>query len=171
MRGAGARGADRLCGVATFAAVAQERGTSLYGVPTMFIAELGLDDFESYDLGSLRTGIMAGSPCPVAVMKQVVEWMGMTEVTICYGMTETSPVSTQTRADDSLDRRVSTVGRVHPHLEVKVVDPKIGLTVPRRAGRVLHPGVLGDARVLEGAGQDPQTRSTRSGGCTPVTSR
>ncbi|MDQ3154195.1 MAG: AMP-binding protein, partial [Actinomycetota bacterium] len=116
---------------ATLAAVAQERCTSLYGVPTMFIAELGLPDFESYDLASLRTGIMAGSPCPVAVMKQVVERMGMTEVTICYGMTETSPVSTQTRADDSLDRRVSTVGRVHPHLEVKVVDPETGLTVPR----------------------------------------
>ena len=85
----------------------------------------------SYDLSSLRTGIMAGSPCPVEVMKQVVERMGMTEVTICYGMTETSPVSTQTRADDTLDRRVSTVGRVHPHVEVKVVDPETGLTLPR----------------------------------------
>jgi fatty-acyl-CoA synthase len=85
----------------------------------------------STDLSSLRTGIMAGSPCPVEVMKQVVERMGMTEVTICYGMTETSPVSTQTRADDTLDRRVSTVGRVHPHLEVKIIDPDTGLTVPR----------------------------------------
>jgi fatty-acyl-CoA synthase len=116
---------------ATLRAVAQERCTSLYGVPTMFIAELGAPDFESYDLSSLRTGIMAGSPCPVEVMKQVVDRMGMTEVTICYGMTETSPVSTQTRADDTVDRRVSTVGRVHPHVEVKVVDPATGRTVPR----------------------------------------
>jgi len=114
----------------TLATVAAERCTSLYGVPTMFIAELALD-IDAYDLSSLRTGIMAGSPCPVEVMKQVVERMGMTEVTICYGMTETSPVSTQTRADDSLDRRVSTVGRVGPHLEVKIVDPETGLTVPR----------------------------------------
>ncbi|OLL85507.1 Acetoacetyl-CoA synthetase / Long-chain-fatty-acid--CoA ligase [Pseudonocardia sp. Ae263_Ps1] len=116
---------------ATLKAVEQERCTSLYGVPTMFIAELNDPDFASYDLSSLRTGIMAGSPCPVEVMKQVVERMGMTEVTICYGMTETSPVSTQTRADDSLDLRVSTVGRVHPHLEVKVVDPETGKTLPR----------------------------------------
>jgi fatty-acyl-CoA synthase len=116
---------------ATLRAVAQERCTSLYGVPTMFIAELGVPDFDSYDLSSLRTGIMAGSPCPVEVMKQVVDRMGMTEVTICYGMTETSPVSTQTRADDTLDRRVSTVGRVHPHVEVKVVDPVTGRTLPR----------------------------------------
>ncbi|MGH3781686.1 MAG: AMP-binding protein [Pseudonocardiaceae bacterium] len=117
---------------ATLSAVAQERCTSLYGVPTMFITMLADADFESHDLSSLRTGIMAGSPCPVEVMKQVVDRMGMTEVTICYGMTETSPVSTQTRADDTLDRRVSTVGRVHPHLEVKIVDPDTGLTVPRR---------------------------------------
>jgi fatty-acyl-CoA synthase len=116
---------------ATLEAVAAERCTSLYGVPTMFIAELADPSFESHDLSSLRTGIMAGSPCPVEVMKQVIERMGMAEVTICYGMTETSPVSTQTRADDSVDRRVSTVGRVHPHLEVKVVDPETGLTVPR----------------------------------------
>jgi fatty-acyl-CoA synthase len=116
---------------ATLRAVAQERCTSLYGVPTMFIAELGVADFDSYDLSSLRTGIMAGSPCPVEVMKQVVDRMGMTEVTICYGMTETSPVSTQTRADDTLDRRVATVGRVHPHVEVKVVDPATGRTLPR----------------------------------------
>ncbi|MGW0522165.1 AMP-binding protein [Crossiella sp. NPDC003009] len=116
---------------ATLAAVQEERCTSLYGVPTMFIAELADEDFDSYDLGSLRTGIMAGSPCPVEVMKQVIERMGMREVTICYGMTETSPVSTQTRADDSIQRRVSTVGRVHPHVEVKIVDPDSGLTVPR----------------------------------------
>jgi fatty-acyl-CoA synthase len=115
----------------TLQAVQDERCTSLYGVPTMFIAELALPNFADYDLSSLRTGIMAGSPCPVEVMKRVVSEMGMTEVTICYGMTETSPVSTQTGADDDLDRRTSTVGRVHPHLEVKVVDPATGLTVPR----------------------------------------
>jgi fatty-acyl-CoA synthase len=114
-------------------AVAAERCTSLYGVPTMFIAELATLDArpDTYDLSSLRTGIMAGSPCPVEVMKQVIDRMGMTEVTICYGMTETSPVSTQTRADDSLERRVSTVGRVHPHVEIKIINPDTGLTVPR----------------------------------------
>jgi fatty-acyl-CoA synthase len=117
----------------TLAAVQAERCTSLYGVPTMFIAELALPDFASYDLTTLRTGIMAGSPCPVEVMKRVVSEMHMDEVTICYGMTETSPVSTQTRADDDMDRRVSTVGRVHPHVEVKVIDPESGLVLPRGA--------------------------------------
>jgi fatty-acyl-CoA synthase len=116
---------------ATLAAVAQERITSLYGVPTMFIAELSLPDFATYDLSSLRTGIMAGSPCPVEVMKRVVAEMHMTEVAICYGMTETSPVSTMTRRDDGLARRTETVGRVMPHLESKVVDPATGLVVPR----------------------------------------
>ncbi|MFJ5228704.1 AMP-binding protein [Kitasatospora sp. NPDC088391] len=116
---------------ATLAAVAAERCTSLYGVPTMFIAELADPDFDSHDLSSLRTGIMAGAPCPTEVMKDVIGRMGMAEVSICYGMTETSPVSTQTRADDSVERRVSTVGRVGPHLEVKVVDPATGRTVPR----------------------------------------
>ncbi|WP_308272439.1 AMP-binding protein [Kitasatospora sp. SUK 42] len=116
---------------ATLAAVAAERCTSLYGVPTMFIAELADPDFARYDLSSLRTGIMAGSPCPAEVMKEVIGRMGMAEVSICYGMTETSPVSTQTRTDDSIERRVSTVGRVGPHLEVKVVDPATGRTVPR----------------------------------------
>ena len=116
---------------ATLAAVAAQQCTSLYGVPTMFIAELSDPSFETHDLSSLRTGIMAGSPCPVEVMKQVIERMGMTEVSICYGMTETSPVSTQTRVDDSIERRVSTVGQVHPHLEVKIVDPEGGATVPR----------------------------------------
>ncbi len=115
---------------ATLQAVQDERCTSLYGVPTMFIAELALPGFGDYDLSSLRTGIMAGSPCPVEVMKRVISDMHMAEVTICYGMTETSPVSTQTRAEDSLDRRVSTVGQVHPHLEVKVVDPATDLPVP-----------------------------------------
>jgi fatty-acyl-CoA synthase len=116
---------------ATLAAVQAERCTSLYGVPTMFIAELADPDFESFDLSSLRTGIMAGSPCPAEVMKQVIERMGIAEVSICYGMTETSPVSTQTRADDSIERRVSTVGGAGPHLEVKIVAPETGQTVPR----------------------------------------
>jgi fatty-acyl-CoA synthase len=116
---------------ATLQAVADEKCTSLYGVPTMFIAELALETFASYDLSSLRTGIMAGSPCPVEVMKRVVADMGATEVTICYGMTETSPVSTQTRYDDDLERRVSTVGAVHPHVEVKVIDAETGMVVPR----------------------------------------
>ena len=116
---------------ATLRAVQQERCTSLYGVPTMFIAELALPDFASYDLSSLRTGIMAGSPCPVEVMKRVVSEMHMEEVTIAYGMTETSPVSAQTRADEELERRVSTVGRVHPHVEVKVTDPETGRVLPR----------------------------------------
>ena len=115
----------------TLSAVEAESCTSLYGVPTMFIAMLGHDDIDRRDLSSLRTGIMAGSPCPVEVMKQVVERMGMTEVSICYGMTETSPVSTQTARDDSIDLRVSTVGRVHPHVEIKVIDPESGRTVPR----------------------------------------
>jgi fatty-acyl-CoA synthase len=115
---------------ATLQAVQDERCTSLYGVPTMFIAELGLPGFASYDLSSLRTGIMAGSPCPVEVMKRVVSEMHMTEVTICYGMTETSPVSTQTVAEDDMERRVSTVGRVHPHLEIKIVDAETGVIAP-----------------------------------------
>ena len=116
---------------ATLEAVAAEGVTSLYGVPTMFIAMLGHEDFDSFDLSSLRTGIMAGSPCPIEVMKKVVDRMHMAEVAICYGMTETSPVSTQTRADDPLERRVGTVGRVGPHVEVKVVDPDTGLIVER----------------------------------------
>ncbi|OZF56975.1 AMP-binding protein [Rhodococcus sp. 14-2470-1a] len=113
----------------TLAAVEQEKCTSLYGVPTMFIAELALPEFDSYDLSSLRTGIMAGSPCPTEVMKQVIERMGMAEVSICYGMTETSPVSLQTRSDDTIEQRVSTVGAVGPHLEVQIVDPVGGSTV------------------------------------------
>ncbi len=119
---------------AVLEAVQAERCTSLYGVPTMFIAELGEPDLDDYDLSTLRTGIMAGSPCPVEVMKQVVNRMNMDEVTIAYGMTETSPVSTQTSADDSLEHRVSTVGRVHPHVEIKIVDPDTGEIVPRGEG-------------------------------------
>jgi fatty-acyl-CoA synthase len=116
---------------ATLRAAQDERCTSLYGVPTMFIAEFALPDFASYDLSTLRTGIMAGSPCPVEVMKRVISEMHMSEVTIAYGMTETSPVSCQTRPDDDMERRVSTVGRVHPHIEVKIIDPETGLVVPR----------------------------------------
>ena len=115
----------------TLAAVERERCTTLYGVPTMFIAELAEPEFGRFDLSSLRTGVMAGSPCPVEVMKRVVADMGMTEVTICYGMTETSPVATQSRRDDDLRRRVATVGTPLPHVEVKIVDPATGLTVPR----------------------------------------
>ncbi|KJF20417.1 AMP-binding protein [Rhodococcus sp. AD45-ID] len=116
---------------AALEAVQAEKCTSLYGVPTMFIAELALPEFDTFDLSSLRTGIMAGSPCPVEVMKQVIDRMGMAEVSICYGMTETSPVSLQTRSDDSIEQRTETVGRVGPHLEIKIVDPATGLTVPR----------------------------------------
>src|SRR5215216_1528378 len=116
---------------AVLSTVQEERCTSLYGVPTMFIAELSHPRFEEFDLSSLRTGIMAGSPCPIEVMKQVIDRMHMEEVTICYGMTETSPVSTQTAAGDSLEKRTQTVGRVHPHLEVKLMDPATGRTVAR----------------------------------------
>jgi len=115
----------------TLRAVQEERCTSLYGVPTMFIAQLAHPELDSFDFGSLRTGVMAGSPCPEKVMRQVIDRMNMSEVTIAYGMTETSPVSTQTRADDSLERRVGTVGRVHPHVELRVVDPATGTVVPR----------------------------------------
>lgn len=119
----------------TLEAVSAERCTSLYGVPTMFIAELALPDFSEYDCSTLRTGIMAGSPCPVEIMKRVQTEMHMPEVTICYGMTETSPVSTQTAVDDPLDKRTGTVGRVHPHLEVKIVD---------ESGRIVPRGVPGE---------------------------
>ena len=128
---------------ATLAAVEAERCTSLYGVPTMFIAELDHARFRDYDLTSLRTGIMAGSPCPIEVMKRVQSEMHMAEVTICYGMTETSPVSFQSGIDDSADRRVSTVGRIHPHVEAKVVDPSTGRILPRGTpGELLTRGYL-----------------------------
>ena len=116
---------------ASLQAVQEERCTSLYGVPTMFIAELELPEFDDFDLSSLRTGIMAGSPCPVEVMRKVIDRMHMAEVTICYGMTETSPVSTQTSADDDIDHRTATVGRVHPHVEIKIIDPATGMSVDR----------------------------------------
>jgi len=117
--------------LATMRTAQDERCTSLYGVPTMFIAELEHPEFGGFDFSSLRTGIMAGSPCPVEVMKKVQTAMNMTEVTICYGMTETSPVSTQSNTDDPLEKRVATVGPVHPHVEIKVVDPATGRVVPR----------------------------------------
>ncbi len=137
---------------ATLEAVSTERCTSLYGVPTMFIAQLGEASFPSYDVSTLRTGIMAGSPCPVEIMKQVTAFMP--EVTICYGMTETSPVSTQTRADDTLERRTATVGRVHPHVTVKVVDPETGEPVERGTTGELCTAGYG---VMLGYWNDPDT--------------
>ena len=117
--------------LATMETVEKERCTSLYGVPTMFIAELDHPDFARFDFSSLRTGIMAGAPCPVEVMKKVQTAMSMPEVTICYGMTETSPVSTQSSTDDPLEKRVATVGSVHPHVEIKVIDATTGAVVAR----------------------------------------
>ncbi|WP_298415423.1 AMP-binding protein [Brevibacterium sp.] len=117
--------------VATMSAVTEERATSLYGVPTMFIAELEHPRFSDFDFSTLRTGVMAGSPCPVNTMRRVIDDMNMSEVAICYGMTETAPVSMMTRVDDSLEARTQTVGRVMPHLEIKIVDPVTGQTVPR----------------------------------------
>ena len=121
--------------LATLQTVEAEKCTALYGVPTMFIAELGHPDMKRFDLSSLRTGIMAGSPCPIEVMRRCVNEMNMSEVTIAYGMTETSPVSTQTSFDDPLERRVATVGRVHPHVEIKIVDSD---------GRIVPVGVPGE---------------------------
>ena len=138
--------------LAVLETVEAERCTSLYGVPTMFIAELDHPDFGRYDLATLRTGIMAGSTCPVEVMKQVVSRMHMDEVTICYGMTETSPVSTQTSQSDTLELRVSTVGRVHPHVEIKIVDSDTGQTVARgQTGELLTRGYS----VMLGYWDDP----------------
>ncbi|MTD45331.1 AMP-binding protein [Conexibacter sp. W3-3-2] len=138
---------------ATLRAVAQERCTSLYGVPTMFIAMLADPTFPEHDLTSLRTGIMAGSPCPTEVMRRVVDEMHMEEVSIAYGMTETSPVSTQTRRDDPLERRVGSIGRVGPHVEVKIVDPLTGLTVPRgQTGEFCTRGYS----VMRGYWNDPE---------------
>ena len=138
---------------ATLAAVAAERCTSLYGVPTMFIAALDHPRFGDYDLKSLRTGIMAGSPCPVEVMKRVIDRMHMSEVGIAYGMTETSPVSTQTAFDDPVQKRVGTVGRVHPWVEIKVVDPATGETAPRgTSGELCTRGYS----VMRGYWNDPE---------------
>jgi fatty-acyl-CoA synthase len=135
----------------TLEAVEREQATALYGVPTMFIAELDLPDFAGYDLSSLRTGIMAGSPCPVEVMKRVISQMNLAEITICYGMTETSPVSFQTATEDRLERRVASVGRVHPHVQVKVVDAQ-GRCVPRGVQGELH---TRGYSVMKGYWQEP----------------
>jgi fatty-acyl-CoA synthase len=138
---------------ATLAAVQAERCTSLYGVPTMFIATLEHPRFADFDLASLRTGIMAGSPCPVEVMKKVQADLHMDQVTICYGMTETSPVSFQTGPDDPVDKRVATVGKVHPHVEVKVIDPDSGRVVARgTTGELCTRGYV----VMLGYWEDPQ---------------
>ena len=127
--------------LAAMQTVQAERCTALYGVPTMFIGELDHPRFSEFDFSSLRTGIMAGSPCPVEVMKKVQSQMHMPEVTICYGMTETAPVSTQSSTDDPLDKRVSTVGRIHPHVEIKIVDPQSGQILPRgQAGELCTRG-------------------------------
>ncbi|MBP8928433.1 MAG: AMP-binding protein, partial [Ottowia sp.] len=136
--------------------VQAEKCTGLHGVPTMFIAELDHPDFAKYDLSTLRTGIMAGSPCPVEVMKRVQADMNMAEVTIAYGMTETSPVSCQSSTDTPLDKRVSTVGLVQPHLEIKIIDPDSGQTVPRGAtGELCTKGYS----VMQGYwGDDARTR-------------
>ncbi|MBO0684988.1 MAG: AMP-binding protein [Candidatus Dormibacteraeota bacterium] len=138
--------------LAVMETVQAERCTSLYGVPTMFIGELDHPDFERFDFSSLRTGIMAGSPCPIEVMRKVQSKMHMPEVTIAYGMTETSPVSTQSATDDPLEKRVATVGRVHPHVEIKVVDPE-GRVVPRgSAGELCTRGYC----VMLGYWDDPE---------------
>jgi fatty-acyl-CoA synthase len=136
----------------TLEAVDRERATALYGVPTMFIAELETPEFARYDLSSLRTGIMAGSPCPVEVMKRVISQMNLAEITNCYGMTETSPVSFQTDTHDSFERRVSTVGRVHPHVQVKIVDLQ-GRCVPRGVQGELH---TRGYSVMKGYWADPE---------------
>ena len=138
---------------AVLRAVSRERCTSLYGVPTMFIAELADSSLPDLDVSSLRTGIMAGSPCPIEVMRGVIDAMGMDEVTIAYGMTETSPVSTQTGMDDSVEHRVSTVGRVLPHVESKIIDPDTGETVQRgERGEYLTRGY----HVMLGYWNDPE---------------
>jgi fatty-acyl-CoA synthase len=138
--------------VHTLDAVERFAATALYGVPTMFIAQLSDAHFDEVELSSLRTGIMAGSPCPVEVMKRVISDFNMTEVTIAYGMTETSPVSTQTAPDDDIERRVATVGRIHPHVEVKIVDPESGRTLERGESGEL---CTGGYSVMLGYWNDP----------------
>jgi fatty-acyl-CoA synthase len=138
--------------LAVLESVQQERCTALYGVPTMFIAELDHPRFGEFDLSSLRTGIMAGAPCPIPIMRRVVAEMHMRQVTICYGMTETSPVSFQTQADDSLERRVSSVGRVHPHVQVKIVDAEGRVTPRGTPGELLTRGYS----VMRGYWNEPE---------------
>jgi len=142
---------------AVLQAVQLEKATALYGVPTMFIAELALPNFADFELSTLRTGIMAGAPCPIETMKQVNELMHMTEVEIAYGMTETSPVSFQTRVDSPLDKRVSTVGSVHPHVEVKIIDPETGSMCPvGEMGELCTRGYS----VMLGYWENPEATST-----------
>jgi fatty-acyl-CoA synthase len=141
--------------LAVLQTIADERCTGLHGVPTMFLAEVDHPEFSRFDLSSLRTGIMAGSPCPIELMKRVNREMHMNEITICYGMTETSPVSFQSAVDDPVDRRVSTVGRVHPHVEVKIVDAE---------GEIVPTGVTGELctrgySVMRGYWSDPERTS------------
>jgi fatty-acyl-CoA synthase len=139
--------------LATLQAVSEERCTSLYGVPTMFIAELGHERFSEFDYSSLRTGIMAGSPCPIEVMKRVSAELGIEEMTIAFGMTETSPVTCQTRREETLENRCATVGPVHPHVEIKIVDPGTGQTMPRgEPGEFLARGYV----VMQGYWNDPE---------------
>ena len=134
--------------------------SAAYGVPTMFIATLEHEQFNEFDLSSLRTGIMAGSPCPREIMQRVIERMHMSEITICYGMTETSPVSAQSSVNDTIDKRVSTVGRVHPHVEVKIVDLE---------GHIVPTGTLGELcvrgySVMAGYwGEEEKTREVKIG--------
>jgi fatty-acyl-CoA synthase len=135
----------------TLEAVQAERCTALYGVPTMFVAELDHPEFPDFDLTSLRTGIMAGAPCPTGILQRVVQDMHMEQLTTAYGVTETSPVSFQSSTDDSLERRVSTVGRIHPHLQVKIVDA-MGRVVPvGEQGEILTRGYS----VMKGYWDDP----------------
>ena len=157
--------------LAVLETVEAERCTALYGVPTMFIAELSHPEFKRFDLSSLRTGIMAGSPCPIEVMRRCIDEMHMSEVTIAYGMTETSPVSFQTSHDDPLERRVGTVGRIHPHVEVKIVNAE---------GRIVPPGTPGElctrgySVMLGYWGDAERTRGgdrSRAAGCIRAISR
>ena len=154
----------------TLRTIAEERCTGVYGVPTMFIAMQNHPTFRDHDLSSLRTGIMAGSICPVEVMKHCISDMHMEEVSIAYGMTETSPVSCQTRADDDLDRRTATIGRAHPHVEIKVVDPDTGKTVERgQTGEFCTRGYSVMLGLLGRRREDGASPSTPRAGCTAAT--
>jgi len=149
---------------AVLAAAEREKATAIYGVPTMFIAELEHPDFEKFDLSSLRTGIMAGSPCPIEVMKKVQSLMNMSEVQVAYGMTETSPVSTQTKVGAPLEKQVSTVGEIHPHLEVKIIDEQTRQVVP-----IGHAGTA-SCSAIGTTKNEREMRLMPHVGCTPATS-
>ena len=142
--------ADFFDPLATMQTIHEERCTAVYGVPTMFIAEFSHPRFNEFDFTSLRTGIMAGSLCPIELMRRVIREMHCSELTICYGLTEASPVITQTTTDDTLERKVTTVGRALPHTEVKIIDPNTGQIVPRRRERrALHPRLPRDERLSQ----------------------